>query len=453
MARMIVMPLRFIRSGEDESSAQPGVESGVFRLPRAILRLHQNFLPTPARGVFGIGRFLCVGLLAFTAAYELRGERVLMSAEEITGGLAAVRALRVAGYEPWVALTRPRPLMTASRAPAGIVPAPDPALEVDGFARALAAAAHELRVVAVLPGSEEALLALAGRTHLFPAGVAVGIPEPEVVERALDKAVVADLATASGLETPPTTTLRAAELRSRAAELAYPVVLKPDRTKVHTEGGSLQRVATRRVESAQQLEDVVASARVDRWLVQAFLDGALAAVCGVVWDGRIVCASHQRADRIWPPRCGISAHAVTVARDEELERALERLLARIGWNGIFQAQFLRLGDRALFIDLNPRIYGSLALAVAAGLNLPAVWVDLLRGRTPSVAPYRVGTRFRAEGNDARALMSELKHGRWRAASLGALPRRGTAHAVFSLRDPLPALSRVRALVLAGRRRR
>jgi predicted ATP-grasp superfamily ATP-dependent carboligase len=383
----------------------------------------------------------------------MRGERVLMSAEEITGGLAAVRALRAAGYEPWVALTRPRPLIASSRAPAGFVAAPDPALDADAFARALAAAADELSVVAVIPGSEDALLGLAGRTHLFPAAAVVGIPEPDVVERVLDKVAVAELAAASGLETPRTVTLGAAELRSRAAELAYPVVLKPDRTKVHNDQGSLQRVEARRVENAQQLQDVVASATVDRWLVQPFLDGALAAVCGVVWDGRIVCASNQLAARIWPPICGISAYAVTVPRDEQVERAVEQLLARIGWNGIFQAQFLRLRDRAYFIDLNPRIYGSLALAAAAGLNLPAVWVDLLRGRTPSVAPYRVGTRYRAEGNDARALTSELRHGRWRAASLGALPRRRTTHAVFSLRDPLPALSRVRALGLAGRRKR
>src|SRR4029453_7703315 len=36
---------------------------------RAILRQHEYSRPTPARGVFGSGRFLCIGLLAATAAY------------------------------------------------------------------------------------------------------------------------------------------------------------------------------------------------------------------------------------------------------------------------------------------------------------------------------------------------------------------------------------------------
>jgi diguanylate cyclase (GGDEF)-like protein len=42
-----------------------------FERPEAILRRDHYFRPTPARGVFGIGRFLCVGLLAVTAAYGI----------------------------------------------------------------------------------------------------------------------------------------------------------------------------------------------------------------------------------------------------------------------------------------------------------------------------------------------------------------------------------------------
>jgi two-component system cell cycle response regulator len=42
-----------------------------FHYRRAILRHNGQSSPTPERGVFGIGRFLCVGLLALTAAYGL----------------------------------------------------------------------------------------------------------------------------------------------------------------------------------------------------------------------------------------------------------------------------------------------------------------------------------------------------------------------------------------------
>jgi len=41
---------------------------------------------------------------------------------------------------------------------------------------------------------------------------------------------------------------------------------------------------------------------------------------------------------------------------------------------------------AYVIDVNPRIYGAIGLAIAAGQNLPAIWTDLLLGRTPLVRP-------------------------------------------------------------------
>src|SRR4029077_15240919 len=56
---------------------------------RAILRLYRDFFPAPARGVFGIGRFLCVVLLAATAAYGV---------ESLLGGHGPVDAF----FDSWV---------------------------------------------------------------------------------------------------------------------------------------------------------------------------------------------------------------------------------------------------------------------------------------------------------------------------------------------------------------
>ena len=64
------------------------------------------------------------------------------------------------------------------------------------------------------------------------------------------------------------------------------------------------------------------------------------------------------------------------------------------------------------IDLNPRPYGSLALAIGSGLKLPAVWADLLLGREPRLGAYRVGVRCRAEIREGRALVLVRRRGRW-----------------------------------------
>jgi hypothetical protein len=94
--------------------------------------------------------------------------------------------------------------------------------------------------------------------------------------------------------------------------------------------------------------------------------------------------------------------------------------------------------------VNPRFYTSLGLAVAAGMNLPAIWLDLLMGRVPEVPDYRVGVRFRTE-DDLRSLVAQFRSGARRDALAGLLPQRGTAHGVVSLSDPRPGLAYARRI--------
>jgi len=184
------------------------------------------------------------------------------------------------------------------------------------------------------------------------------------------------------------------------------------------------------------------------WIVQPYLAGDLGAVVGVAWRGQIVCAAHQVAERLYPPDCGVSAYARTIPREPELELGVRRLIELLGWSGIFQVQTLETAEGRQVIDVNLRAYGSLALVVAAGLNLPAIWTGLLLGRPVTSNGYRVGVRYRSEERDVGALARAISRGEWRVAAGGLRPRAGTAHAVFSLHDPLPVLSSLHRVTIA-----
>jgi predicted ATP-grasp superfamily ATP-dependent carboligase len=121
------------------------------------------------------------------------------------------------------------------------------------------------------------------------------------------------------------------------------------------------------------------------------------------------------------------------------------MLRLMDWEGIFQVDLLRSEGRNLVIDLNPRVYGSLALAQAAGHNHTAIWADLLLGRRPRIGAYRIGARYRSEELDPRALIEALTGGNLREAARGLLPHRRTAHAVFAAGDPWPVLTSLRRL--------
>jgi carbamoyl-phosphate synthase large subunit len=370
--------------------------------------------------------------------------RVLVTEDAPSAGvLAAVRGLRTAGYEPWVAAADGRSSYAArSRAAAGRVVVPDPARGRAAYLEALLAAARRLSVRVLLPGTEQAMLALCRAGECF-GDVVLGAGDADAVEAVTDKARLAALAAEVGLRSPVGWLLARAEILARD-DFPFPLVVKTPR-KVSRHRGHLVTLPVRRVDDALALHRLVESVPAEQLLLQPYLEGRLAAVTGVAWAGRVVCLGHQMAERIFPLHAGVSAYARTIAPDEELEQRVRDLLARTGWSGIFELQFLRTPEQAYLIDFNTHLYGSLALSIAAGLNLPAIWLELLLGSQPTGCEYRLGTRYRNEERDAGALAGLLLARRYRSFAAALIPKPGTAHAFFSARDPRPAVLSLRHL--------
>jgi predicted ATP-grasp superfamily ATP-dependent carboligase len=382
---------------------------------------------------------------------ERNGVRVLLTGAEYTGGLAALRGLHRAGYRTWVATGDPASYGALSRAAAGVVPVLDPRIDPAGFAHGLAAAATRIGATLVLPGTEAGLLALARHRDAFPAGVAVGAPDDHLVAAACDKTLLDDHARDAGFDVPPTTTVALSDLDRHAATLRFPAVVKPLRSEM-TRDGRLERIEVVRVSDLDELRAALRDLPGHTGLVQPYVYGPLRTVNGVAWEGRVLTTVHKLAARTWPRDCGVVSFATTVDRSPALEAATRTMMANLRWSGLFNIQLIDSPGGPLLIDLNPRIYHSLALAVAAGPNLPAMWADLLRGNTPAVVDYEVGRTFRAE-DDVVAILASIRAGQGRAAALAGLrPRRRTTHAVLDRRDPLPTRALV-GRVVAGVRRK
>jgi predicted ATP-grasp superfamily ATP-dependent carboligase len=375
--------------------------------------------------------------------------RVLVTGSEHPAGLAALRALDRAGFETWAAVQSRASLGGRSRAAAGLVDVPDPRTEPDDFVGALAAAAKRLGADAVLPGTEAALLAVAGREDAFPASVRVGSAPETALRRATDKTALALLSLRAGMDVPHTRILDADGFGFTEA-MTFPAMVKPLRSELLT-GGRLQRFEADRVESQAELERALRVLPDGVGLVQPYVEGRLISVNGVAFEGGLYGANQHVVHRVWPDRCGQAVYAETIPMIPERERAVATFMKELRWSGVFNLQLIEHDGRDYVIDLNPRFYVSLTLAVAAGLNLPAIWASLLLGLPFEDSGYRPGVRFRQEKGDPRAIVSELRRGEL-AAARGILPHRRTVHALFSIRDPRPGLS-IATDVLAALRRK
>ena len=104
------------------------------------------------------------------------------------------------------------------------------------------------------------------------------------------------------------------------------------------------------------------------------------------------------------------------------------------------------------IDFNPRIYGSMALAEAAGANLAAIWCDHLLDGGAATTAARAGVRYRFDDAEARNALSALRRGRLGEFLGICRPRARVTHAYFRWSDPGPFAGRVAQLCWNGLRR-
>jgi hypothetical protein len=156
--------------------------------------------------------------------------------------------------------------------------------------------------------------------------------------------------------------------------------------------------------------------------------------------GRPVAAFQHRRLREFPPTGGASSLRESVELDGDLYDHARRLLGELGWTGLAMVEFRRGRDGVGYLmEVNGRVWGSLPLAVIAGVDFPGMLADLLLGgppppERPVATDYRRGIRARNLRLDV-AWIGAVLTGRHRHKAL-PWPGRGAAlRAIVSLADP------------------
>jgi predicted ATP-grasp superfamily ATP-dependent carboligase len=405
---------------------------------------------------------------------EHRPRALLTNAEE-RSMLAACRSLELAGYEVGGASFTCLAPTHWSRACRWRMRVLDVRSDANGFVEQLRNELSDRSYDVLIPGSDSALLAISSRRERLRGLVAIGLPPHALVERILERESLAEAAPAAGLGAVRSTRCaNADEALSASRELGLPVVLKSTAAAL-AHGGAVPGAPKGRIVRSEA--ELLSEARnfPGELLVQPVVPGEPLSCGGVRAGGRLLGLAVSRYLRMWPPTGGSVAFAETIDPPPGLEEKIELLLAALGWEGIFELELIQSHapgyEGFVPIDLNPRPYGSMALAAAGGVPLAAIWCDWLLGRgAPPTGqrphdrpaqpltdqPLRARAGYRYRWGDA-----ELRHSAWqlrqrhpRAALAALRPRAGVTHAHFQRSDPLPALAR--GLYLgkrAGSRRR
>lgn len=361
--------------------------------------------------------------------------------------LAATRSLGRRGAVLVVAEGRSS-LAGASRWASGRRRVPSPLHAPEAFAASVRELALAIGADAVLPISDAACRALLpGRRGLAPAVLVA--PDANAYARLSDKGAVAELARASGIAIPPGGEAETEDEAVALAEsLGWPVVLKPVRSVAPDAGGRLRKMGVERAADPGALRLAWRrSVAPDKALVQQIVPGWGEGLFVLRHAGRTLAAFAHRRLREKPPEGGVSVLRESIAVGPERLERVEAVLDEVGFEGVAMAEFRCDGRTAWLMEFNARLWGSLQLAVDAGVDFPRLLVEAALGRQPApVAGYALGVRSRWELGDldhAIALARGGANAQGRSglrAALGVLLRpagRGTRWEVLRPSDPLP----------------
>ncbi len=238
-----------------------------------------------------------------------------------------------------------------------------PAVEHEAFVPQLLEICRRESVDLMLPLIDPEIPILARTRSPFEAlGVQLGVVEPPAAEIASDKWKTVQFFQRLELAVPTTWLPDAMTI-----PIEFPCFIKP-------RNGSAAQDA-HRIASREELEFYLP--RVPNPIVQEFLPGpeiTTDVICDLAGNF-LACASRQRI----AVRGGEVVKSVTV-KHPDIRSACERIARHLPARGPFTLQCLMKQGVPAFIEINARLGGGLPLAIAAGLDVPAILIALASGK-------------------------------------------------------------------------
>lgn len=397
-----------------------------------------------------------------------RGARVLLTDGDDRVTLAVARSLVSAGYDVHTAATRHLSLTSVSRGVRAHRVRWTPLERPIDFVWEIGALARRLDAEVLLPISDESCESILENPDALPVDLCVPAPSLQAYRTVCDKALMMERARAAGLGVVPTAILRHRDARDVPDDW-FPVVLKPRRSVVSTDElsvwGSRRKTSVVFVERPEDLGPALAGMPPAAFpvLAQRRVQGAGEGVFLLRWNGEYLAEFAHRRIREKPPAGGVSVYRESVAVDPILGAAAKRLLDKLDWRGVAMVE-CKQDDRTgepVFMEVNGRFWGSLQLAIDAGVDFPSLLLACAFGRRFSpVTRYVRGVRGRWFWGDVDHLYLRLAKSpeslhlpegagtRMEAVRDFLRHRPGDHEDVFRWSDPLPfAMETLRRLTL------
>ncbi len=291
----------------------------------------------------------------------------------------------------------------------------DASEDIDGFVndlRSLCEKQEERPVV--IPVGIATLLAMCERREEILSFADVSLPEPDNISLANDKSRLIPFAESIGVPVPETTFLKDGEsIEELSRRIKLPAVIKLPR------GEMLGLSPDERYKIVRTREDFLSfytkfSSLDPEVLVQQYIEGdgyGVSAVFGKNGEPLEVFCHHRI--REYPASGGPSSFCESAVLPELADYAI-KLLRALHWEGVAMVEFKGSPETGFYLmEINPRFWGSSALAPNSGCNISLALYRAAKGEVSEpfskFAPnYKVGHKMRFLLQDLLTFPSYLK---------------------------------------------
>jgi protein-tyrosine-phosphatase/predicted ATP-grasp superfamily ATP-dependent carboligase len=260
----------------------------------------------------------------------------------------------------------------------------------------------------IVPATEASLMSMKTLDAEDSVRLKAALPSNSALDVALDKERTRELASKLGIPVPKSVVYDSPD--DLGQEPAFPVVLKPVSSRVVVAGGLRPfwpTIVKNQQERSAVLESWLPYVRVQQ---QSYISGHGIGIELLFKKGQKVWHfAHERLHE-YPLTGGRSTYRKSILPDPGMLAAAESLLSTLQWHGVAMVEF-KLGKNGEFhlLEINARLWGSLAVAVDAGVDFPFGLLLLASQRDlPAQPRYRVPYYTRAFALDIAWQMRNLR---------------------------------------------
>ncbi len=309
----------------------------------------------------------------------------------------------------------------------------------NGFINSMLNQVRKLKPEVLMPSHEETFL-ISYFMDRFQKYTKVPISTYDKMNIARDKLKMTNIASDLGIPVPKTYhVVNMEDLPLIGKEVGYPAVIKIPRgrgawglTYVHNEWELVKCYR-------DTLQDFGYGS--GRPFIQEYIPGEGYGVSMLFNMGELRAVFTHKRLMEYPITGGASVERISV-RNYEMEEYAHKLLSYLGWHGVAMIEFKldRRTGKPIFLEINPRFWGSLNQAVCAGVDFPSLLYEMaVKGDVNPVFNYKVGIRTVWLFGKVQTLLDAIKKGRGIQALRTLRPFTNTCYDDFSLTDLAPFL--------------